>query len=80
MVTKFHILGSIRKVRLYPRECKPSIPKSDLSLSNSIWWLIVSNAAERSRPTMTAQLPLPHMLERLLKICKRAVSVEKPGL
>ena len=22
MVVKFHILGSVRKVRLYPRECK----------------------------------------------------------
>ena len=40
----------------------------------------MSNAAERSRPTMTAQLPLPHMSERLLKICERALSIKKPGL
>ena len=39
----------------------------------------MSNAAERSRPTMTAQLPLPHISERLLKIFEKAVSVEKPG-
>ena len=34
----------------------------------------MSNAVERSRPTITAQLPLPHMW-----ICERAVSVKKAG-
>ena len=47
---------------------RPSMPKSEWSLSNNIRWLIVSKAADRSRPTMTAQLRFPHMLEILLKM------------
>ena len=76
MIAKFHILDSITKVRLYPRECKAEVGLKSLQQ----YLLVVSNAAESSRPTMTAQLPLPHMSERLLKTCERAVSVEKPGL
>ena len=65
MIAKLNVLRSVGKVGAKPR---PSMPKSKWNLSNIIRWLIVSKAADRSRPTMTAQLRIPHMLERLLKM------------
>ena len=70
MVSKLDMLDSIGKVI----DSKVGLN----SLSNSFGLLMVSKAAERSTPT--AQLPLPHMSERFLKMCERAVSVEKPDL
>ena len=53
MNAKLNVLRSVGKVGTNQERARQSMPKSEWSLSNSIWWLIVSKAADRSRPTMT---------------------------
>ena len=48
MIAKLNVLRSDGKVGAKPREGKTVNAKTEWSLSNSIWWIIVSQAAGRS--------------------------------
>ena len=67
VVAKFHILDSIRKVRLYPRECKAINSKVRLK---SLQQYLVVDSIKCNQEAMRVQLPLSHMSERLLKMCE----------
>ena len=68
MIAKLNVLRSVRKVGVKPIEGKTVNTK--IRVESIQQYLVINSVegAERSRPTMTAQLRFPHMLERLLKI------------
>ena len=68
MIAKLNVLRSVGKVGAKPREGKTVNAKirvesiQQYSVVNSV------KGRDRSRPTMTAQLRFPHMLDKLLKM------------
>ena len=75
VVVNFHILDSIRKVRLYPRERKAINSKVILKSLQQYLWLIVSDPDRPWRRNWSCCI-----CQRDCWRCVKAVSVEKQGL